>query len=277
MGTAWPGRSSYCLLHASVNLIEDCSPPHAMALSWIRVWQIACVTRTAHSARTDRSARCEVPDVPTLAPPTCAKPRDLGAGAEALVAAEVKELRAQARNASLAPHARSAASWQLRQRHEEVCQLMLGGAGVVVASCVGAHQLVEAGAADFPLVVLDEGSQATEPALVTALAAARASQLVIVGDTRQLPPTVTSADAGLRRSLGRSPMARLEELGVAQRTLNVQYRMPPALLEHPSRHFYDSLVRCADDAPAPRPPPSCLLYTSPSPRDKRQSRMPSSA
>ena len=175
---------------------------------------------------------------------------------------EVRELRAQARNASLAPHARSAASWQLRQRHEEVCQLMLGGAGVVVASCVGAHQLVEAGAADFPLVVLDEGSQATEPALVTALAAARASQLVIVGDTRQLPPTVTSADAGLRRSLGRSPMARLEELGVAQRTLNVQYRMPPALLEHPSRHFYDSLVRCADDAPAPRPPPSGFPWRS---------------
>ena len=52
---------------------------------------------------------------------------------------------------------------------------MLGGAGVVVASCVGAHQLVEAGAADFPLVVLDEGSQATEPALVTALAATRDS------------------------------------------------------------------------------------------------------
>ena len=25
------------------------------------------------------------------------------------------------------------------------------------------------------------------------------------------------------------------------------------------------------------PPPACLLYTSPSPRDKRQSRMPSSA
>ena len=138
---------------------------------------------------------------------------------------------------------------------------MLGGAGVVVASCVGAHQLVEAGAADFPLVAR-RGLASDGPALVTALAAARASQLVIVGDTRQLPPTVTSADAGLRRSLGRSPMARLEELGVEQRTLNVQYRMPPAPLEHPSRHFYDSLVRCDDDAPAPRPPPSGFPWRS---------------
>ena len=31
------------------------------------------------------------------------------------------------------------------------------------------------------------------------------------------------------------------------------------------------------DALAPAAAPSCLLYTSPSPRDKRQSRMPSSA
>ena len=38
--------------------------------------------------------------------------------------------------------------------------------------------------------------------------------------------------------------------------------MPPALLEHPSRHFYDSLVRCADDAPAPRPPPSGFPWRS---------------
>ena len=33
----------------------------------------------------------------------------------------------------------------------------------------------------------------------------------------------------------------------------------------------------ANNDPPPKPPPACLLYTSPSPRDKRQSRMPSSA
>ena len=79
-----------------------------------------------------------------------------------------------------------------------------------------------------------------------ALAAAAAEQLVIVGDTRQLPPTVASGSRRLRQALGESPMARLEALGVAQRTLTVQYRMPPVLLEHPSKYFYDSLVSCAE-------------------------------
>ena len=32
-----------------------------------------------------------------------------------------------------------------------------------------------------------------------------------------------------------------------------------------------------EPVPDPDPPKACLLYTSPSPRDKRQSRMPSSA
>ena len=40
-------------------------------------------------------------------------------------------------------------------------------------------------------------------------------------------------------------MARLEEEGVGQTTLRVQYRMPPELLEHPSSYFYGSLVVCA--------------------------------
>ena len=37
-------------------------------------------------------------------------------------------------------------------------------------------------------------------------------------------------------------------------TLQVQYRMPPALLEHPSRYFYNSLVECAHDRPTSCPP-----------------------
>ena len=40
----------------------------------------------------------------------------------------------------------------------------------------------------------------------------------------------------------------------------------------------DFLVAVAPPgAPPPPPPPACLLYTSPSPRDQRGSRMPSSA
>ena len=81
---------------------------------------------------------------------------------------------------------------------------------------------------------------------------AQAEQLIIVGDTRQLPPTVASASAELRHALGVSPMERLERARVGQRTLRVQYRMPPELLEHPSR----SRVTTPDPNPNANPNPN---------------------
>ena len=76
------------------------------------------------------------------------------------------------------------------------------------------------------------------PHYAVRLAAAKAEQVVFFGDTRQLPPTVVSGDRELRHELGRSPMERLERSGVEKQTLHVQYRMPPALVEFPSKHFY---------------------------------------
>ena len=112
----------------------------------------------------------------------------------------------------------------------------------------------------FPLVVLDEAAQCTEPGLCRALVASEADQLVLVGDTKQLPPTVASSSKELRDKLGVSPMDRLEpdgwitddaaaktkktktKKGHSTSTLRVQYRMAPALMEFPSNYFYDGLV-----------------------------------
>ena len=49
-------------------------------------------------------------------------------------------------------------------------------------------------------------------------------------------------------------MARLEKIGIGQRTLAVQYRMPPELLQFPSRYFYESLVTCPKGRASTRPP-----------------------
>ena len=76
-------------------------------------------------------------------------------------------------NASLASHERSAASHELRGAREAVSKAIVKAASVVVCSCIGAHQLLEEPGDPFSLVVLDEGSQTTEPALVCALAAAQ--------------------------------------------------------------------------------------------------------
>ena len=171
----------------------------------------------------------------------------------------IVELRAKSRDMELSSQERSAAAFELRQAMIDVQEMISETAPVVVTSCIGAHQLlvselekteIDAGrkrslSVNFPLVVLDEAAQTTEPALVCALAAARAEQLVLVGDTRQLPPTITCMN--LLDSLGVSPMARIEECGVGEITLQTQYRMPPALLEHPSNYFYNGLVKCAPE------------------------------
>eukprot|EP00538_Stauroneis_constricta_P004175 CAMPEP_0119571358 /NCGR_PEP_ID=MMETSP1352-20130426/44079_1 /TAXON_ID=265584 /ORGANISM="Stauroneis constricta, Strain CCMP1120" /LENGTH=861 /DNA_ID=CAMNT_0007621037 /DNA_START=1034 /DNA_END=3619 /DNA_ORIENTATION=- len=160
---------------------------------------------------------------------------------------EVKHVRSKCRDFSLPSHERNVAQYEIRQRLVDVQRSIAHTAPVVVASCIGAQQLMEKGSQDvrFPLVVLDEAAQTTEPSLICALVAAKADQVVMVGDTRQLPPTVSASN--LRRSLGVSPMARLEKAGVARHTLAVQYRMSPSLLEHPSSYFYNGLVKCADE------------------------------
>ena len=169
---------------------------------------------------------------------------------------EVVALRQQSRDLTLESHVRSHLMAETRHCISEVCKTILRTAPVCVASCVGAHQLLEDGSdVPFPLVVVDEAAQTTEPGLLCALAAVKAEQAVFVGDTRQLPPTVASESSEVRDNLGVSPMARLELKGVEQRTLNTQYRMAPALLEYPSRYFYDGRVTCANEIMNDRPPP----------------------
>ena len=168
--------------------------------------------------------------------------------------------------------------WELQQCIEDAHDALLNSAPVIVTSCIGAYQLSirhdklggqeneqrqqkEKNQGDpgntsdtydinnharFSLVVLDEAAQCTEPALMCALVAARAQQLVMVGDTKQLPPTVASSSKELRESLGISPMERLEESGlVEQKTLQIQYRMVQTLLDHPSKYFYNGMIKSA--------------------------------
>lgn len=162
---------------------------------------------------------------------------------------EVVKLRKKANNITLDRQKRASAMFDLKSYINDIQNSIIKTAPVIVTSCIGANQLMHQGTdksvSVFPLVVLDEAAQTTEPALVCALSAASADQVVLVGDTRQLPPTVTSTK--LRNNLGISPMERLEKLGVAQITLKMQYRMPDSLLQFPSKYFYDGLVSCTEE------------------------------
>jgi ATP-dependent RNA/DNA helicase IGHMBP2 len=168
---------------------------------------------------------------------------------------EVVALRRAASDMKLQPYERAVAARQMQQCLLDVQKIIVNSAPVVVASCIGAHQLLMADDSEqvqFSTVVLDEAAQTTEPALICALAAAKAKQVVLVGDTHQLPPTVTSIH--LRDTLGVSPMARLEGLGLPVRTLEVQYRLPKILLQHPSAYFYNGLIKSSDTVFQGRPP-----------------------
>mmetsp|Transcript_36797 Transcript_36797/g.42797 ORF Transcript_36797/g.42797 Transcript_36797/m.42797 type:complete len:617 (+) Transcript_36797:71-1921(+) len=174
---------------------------------------------------------------------------------------EVKDLRDQSCDASLSVPERDAALRDARICASKVAESMMRDlAPVVVTSCIGAHQLLKQSEDDdddgsntngmdhskqplFDLVVNDEAAQTTEPSLLVALASSRAEQIIMVGDTKQLPPTVTSQNVELREALGTSPMLRLEHLGVGKQMLNMQYRMKhEALLQFPSRYFYGGKV-----------------------------------
>jgi predicted DNA helicase len=94
----------------------------------------------------------------------------------------------------------------------------------------------------FPLALVDEATQATEP--LTLLAFLRAERVVLAGDHRQLPPTVLSEEAAVE-GLATSLFERLVALhgdGVRQ-MLREQYRMNAELMELPSRAFYGGELR----------------------------------
>ena len=78
----------------------------------------------------------------------------------------------------------------------------------------------------------------------------------------EMDAAIEEANEDSRGNLSDSDLADMPHEGADQRT----------------RSFVASLPTDPNEPPAlPMPSRACLLYTSPSPRDKRQSRMPSSA
>ena len=97
----------------------------------------------------------------------------------------------------------------------------------------------------FDLVVLDEASQAVEPLSWVALL--HGGKAVFAGDSMQLPPTLYSKEAA--PELGVTLFDRLKERlpQSLQCLLRVQYRMHEAIMDFPSRRFYEGRLQ-ADDS-----------------------------
>ena len=145
---------------------------------------------------------------------------------------------------------------EVRRIEREIRDDILDRCQVLCCTCIGSgHDLLDG--RRFSRVLIDEATQATEPAsLVPIVRGSR--QIVLIGDHKQLPPTVISKraeDGGLSRSL----FERLIDMGIEPKLLTTQYRMHPSISEFPNTHFYQGLL---EDGVSPdqRPAPMGMLW-----------------
>jgi senataxin len=96
------------------------------------------------------------------------------------------------------------------------------------------------------LLIIDEASQATEPSCLIPLRF-NSSLCIMVGDPRQLPPTVISKEA-TRLKYEYSLFARLyDNQPKLAHLLSIQYRMHPEISILPSKLFYDGKLTDGPD------------------------------
>ncbi|XP_053767699.1 5'-3' DNA helicase ZGRF1 isoform X3 [Desmodus rotundus] len=95
----------------------------------------------------------------------------------------------------------------------------------------------------FPVVVLDECSQMTEPASLLPVARFECEKLILVGDPKQLPPTVQGSDAAHEHGLEQTLFNRLCLMGHKPVVLRTQYRCHPAIAAVANDLFYGGTLR----------------------------------
>jgi regulator of nonsense transcripts 1 len=127
---------------------------------------------------------------------------------------------------------------------------ILKRAQVVCCTCIGSGGDMLDGMT-FERVLVDEATQATEPAVLVPLVRG-CRQLVLVGDHCQLPPTVLSTRAE-EEGLGVPLFSRMVACGVPPFMLDTQYRMHPGISMFPSDLFYGGKLNDGVTPPERRP------------------------
>ncbi|XP_072719050.1 5'-3' DNA helicase ZGRF1 isoform X2 [Ciconia boyciana] len=91
----------------------------------------------------------------------------------------------------------------------------------------------------FPVVMLDECSQMTEPASLLPIARFQCEKLVLVGDPKQLPPTIQGSESVHEKGLEQTLFDRLCLMGHKTILLRTQYRCHPAISAIANELFYE--------------------------------------
>lgn len=90
----------------------------------------------------------------------------------------------------------------------------------------------------FPVVLIDESSQMTEPSSLLPIAKFGCHKLLLVGDPKQLDPAVQGSEAAHDQGLEQTLFDRLTKLGYEPTVLRTQYRCHPVISNIANTLFY---------------------------------------
>nr|XP_060635057.1 protein ZGRF1 isoform X2 [Anolis sagrei ordinatus] len=91
----------------------------------------------------------------------------------------------------------------------------------------------------FPIVILDECSQMTEPASLLPVARFQCEKLILVGDPKQLPPTIQGSESAHDQGMEQTLFDRMCLMGYEPILLRTQYRCHPAISTIANDLFYE--------------------------------------
>ena len=166
---------------------------------------------------------------------------------------DIKELQQMLKNDELSDQETEEVEEAIKRMKSDANSVLFMESFVVGVTCIScATSLFPATSIDsdsikFPLVILDECSQITEPLSMLPLGLFGCRKALLVGDPLQLPPTLPPSSNPKLHGMERTLFQRLEVANVEKVMLKTQYRCHPNI-GLCSRLFYDrKLIHGVDD------------------------------
>ena len=121
----------------------------------------------------------------------------------------------------------------------------------MIKTCLRKAEALHLAPPSFPILVIDEASQAMEPSALIPLSVTNPKLLILAGDHKQLPPVVLSKNAApLSFTLFERLIFQTKQgfnLPVTYQLLDTQYRMNEKICRLVSELFYDGKVKTAPE------------------------------
>ncbi|POR34180.1 Helicase SEN1 [Tolypocladium paradoxum] len=136
---------------------------------------------------------------------------------------------------------------EMEMRRRQVQQEILNSAHVLCATLSGSgHEMFRNLEVEFETVIIDEAAQCVELSALIPLKYG-CCKCILVGDPKQLPPTVLSQSAA-RFGYDQSLFVRMQQNHPKSvHLLDMQYRMHPEISMFPSREFYEGQLQDGQD------------------------------